>query len=514
MAKTATRLWRRFLRSEAGAAGIWAVLALPVVSAGAALSVDITRMQSLDHDLQSAADAWSRAAAAELDQAPDSITRAERVLAGLVTNTQRGDDIALSNVALGGVRYLERLPEPSWSEITPDMVTTDPARARYVEVSVAPETVNAIFPSSTLKRFASVTLDARSVAGLDIGVCGSAPVFICNPMEGQTTSIHDAVKTADFRRRQFSLIEAGPNASYTPGNFGWLDPFDNNSGANVLRDQIARTVSDVCVSKSRGVALRPGKIASMSHGFNTKFDIYEHSFASKADDPLYAPAANVTKGQANGGVCGADNGGDGGGSGKGKGKGKGKATPDPDVTPVAMGFGRDGGTDSVLGARVGDGDWDFLTYMSVNHPGENRVTLDGVTYRINANAGTVSPSTPPSRYSVYRWEIDTNNIPGQATARHASVPAEEGQPVCNTHPRPDGVDPRILSVAVINCTAVQNSGISMNGRTSGIPVETFVKVFLTEPMGKGQDNVMRGEIIGTVSPDSDTASRDRVAVVR
>ena len=276
-------------------------------------------------------------------------------------------------------------------------------------------------------------------------------------------------------------------------------------------------MSDVCVSKSRGVALRPGKIASMAQGFNTKFDIYEGKLGGKSNDPLYAPARNVTKGQANNGVCGADSaGGDGGsgGNGKGNGKGKGKGGTAAGDAPLALGFGRDAGTDAALGARFGDGAWDFYGYMALNHPGVSRVVLDGVTYSINTNSQKVTPRTPPSRYSVYRWEIDSNLVPGRTTYRNAALSLEEGKPVCNTHSPPAGVDPRVLSVAIVNCTAVQDSGIGMNGRKSGIPVETFAKVFVTEPMGKGQDNVMYGEIIGLVQPGGDPASRDRVAVVR
>ena len=505
---------RRWRDAQGGGVALWAALAFPVMAAGAALSLDVARLQSLDHDLQSAADAYARAGAAELDQSPASLDRARRAVTQLVANTKRGNTVTRTDVAVDTIRFLSRLPSPSWEAVTSDMVTTDPALARYIEVSVSPETVSTIFPMSTLEAFRDTTLDARAVAGIDIGICGSAPIFICNPFEGQATSLYDAVASADFRRRQLTFVGAGPNAQFTPGNFGWLDPFDNNSGASVLRDQIARTVSDVCVSKARGVSLRPGKISSMSHGFNTKFDMYEHSFGSMAGDPAYAPAINVTKGQANGGSCGVDNsGGGGGGNGKGKGKKKG-GDPDADVSIGALGFPRDYGTDAVLGPRVGDGAWNFAGYMAVNHPGVRRVTLDGVTYSINPGNGRVSPETPPSRYSVYRWEIDNDVIPGPTTYGQQAVSEEEGRPLCNTN-RPDaGVDPRVLSVAFINCTAVQDSGIDMNGRKSGIPVEAFAKVFVTEPMGKGQGNVILGEVTGLVQPGADVSARDRVAGVR
>lgn len=54
----------------------------------------------------------------------------------------------------------------------------------------------------------------------------------------------------------------------------------------------------------------------------------------------------------------------------------------------------------------------------------------------------------------------------------------------------------------------------MNGRTDPLPVETFVKVFLTEPMGNGQDNDIWGEIVGPVVQGRDSVSNDQIAVVR
>ena len=512
----AKRLAKRLLADTSGGAAIWAALAFPMVGVGAALSMDVARLQSLDGDLQSAADALARAGAGELDQASDSLMRADAAVYGLLNNTKRGEALRSTKVEVNTIRYLTHLPEPSWKPVTAAHLTTDPKQARFIEVAVKPGRVTTVFPTSTAGKFTRVSLDARAVAGLDIGVCGSAPVFICNPFEGQATTIQQAAKTLDFQRRQITLIGKGGGSKYSPGNFGWLDPFDNNSGADVLRDQIARTVSDVCVSKSKGVSLRPGRISSMSQGINTKFDIYEGKMSKMADDPLYAPAQNVVKGQANQGVCGADISGSSGsgGNGKGKGKGKGKKTSDPVSTPLALGFGRDSASGSELGDRIGNGDWDFFTYMDINHPKMSRITLDGITYKLNFGRGMFTPSKPPSRYSLYRWEIENNCVPGRKTYKHMTVTEEEGLPVCNTNTPPPGVDPRVLSVAVVNCQAVQDSGIAMNGRKSGIPVETFVRVFLTEPMGSGQDDVLYGEIIGEVMPSNDTASRDRVAVVR
>ena len=50
-------------------------------------------------------------------------------------------------------------------------------------------------------------------------------------------------------------------------------------------------------------------------------------------------------------------------------------------------------------------------------------------------------------------------------------------------------------------------------RKDALPVETFVKVFLTEPMGKGQQNMILGEIVGPIEGD-DTEGRDQVALAQ
>ena len=54
----------------------------------------------------------------------------------------------------------------------------------------------------------------------------------------------------------------------------------------------------------------------------------------------------------------------------------------------------------------------------------------------------------------------------------------------------------------------------MAGRTDSLPVETFVKVFVTEPMGQGKDNVLWGEIVGPVVQGVDSVSNDQITVVR
>jgi len=79
----------KFLLTTSGAFSIWAGAAAPVLIGGAALSVDASRMYNLDQELQSASDALAKAASAELDQRPDSISRSLRAAHNLVRNDQK-----------------------------------------------------------------------------------------------------------------------------------------------------------------------------------------------------------------------------------------------------------------------------------------------------------------------------------------------------------------------------------------------------------------------------------------
>lgn len=479
-----------------GSVAIWAALSTPVVLAGATLSVDAARIYNVDAELQAAADSLSRAGAAELDQRGDAISRSSGAILNLLSHDQkfaRGN----ANIEIETITYFDEIPDNDYADIPASNRTNSSDEARYVEVSLKPRQISTIFPSSFLQTLTDTTLSAKAVAGMDQVVCGTAPVFICNPMEGETTNIYEAMETKEFRRKQIKF-KTPNNVSdpYGSGSFGWLDPFGGNSGASVLADAVAIDISPACFSQSKGVVLRTGNIASMRHGVNTRFDIYEGSFKQKKSDPRYAPAANVVKGWA---------------------PVKTNKTCTEAPSSSALGLPRDDcfSSDSCDSSRIGTGDWDFSTYMAVNHPGFTRITIENVTYRRGYN-GEFSPSEPPSRYAMYRWEIDNNCVPGAETYGNYAVTAEEGLPQCHTSgPSTTVEDRRIITAAVLNCAKIEaDSPNGMFKQKDPLPVETFVKVFLTEPMGKGQQNVLYGEIIGPVVKGQDGEANDLVAVRR
>ncbi len=491
--KSLAGVFKMIASDLSGAFAVWAALLAPVMITGAALSVDAARMYNLDQELQSAADALARAGAAELNQRSDSITRADRAIANLVSNSQKFGNQGSGEVLAKTVRYLKELPDNDYDLVTTDMETTEPKEARFVEVTVYPQTVSVMFPKGVVQSVTSVSLNAKSIAGTEEGVCSVAPLFVCNPYEGMGTSIYDALEDENYQRRliQFKTTNNN-NETYGPGNFGFLDPFDGHGGASAIADAVAVDLPSVCFSKATGVDMRPGNIASLRVAFNTRFDMYEGSFKSYKNDAAYAPAANVVKGY----------------SGK-------NCNVDPD--PAAMGLPQDAcfedGSCPHLNGRMGNGNWDFIKYMEINHNAPAVATIGDSTYAFDYTNQTVSPSNIPSRYAVYRWEIDTDSIPGAVTYGTSSTP-EEGTPQChNTGASTASVDRRIVYAAVMNCSAVE-AKYGMNGSVNNLPVETFVKVFVTQPIEKGQDNTIWGEIVGPIVEGSDAVARERVSVTR
>jgi len=300
---TIPTLFKSFAKNTGGSVAIWAAFSTPVLIGGAALSVDASRLYNMDNDLQSASDALARAGAAELDQRSDSLQRAKRAVQHLVSNDQKFAKDGKGKVEIDTIRFLKSIPKNDYDNIKASDVTYNPSEAKYVEIKVKPEDVATLFPTSLVKKMTDTTLSAKSVAGLDGSTCNVAPIFMCNPAEGKDETIYEAMETAKFRRRQIKLkTPGGQNSQYGPGNYGYVDIYggQRNTGANDLTDAIAIDISPVCMSRSSGIHLRPGNIASLRHGLNTRFDIYAGSFKKKRNDPRYAPAENVIKGYSRG----------------------------------------------------------------------------------------------------------------------------------------------------------------------------------------------------------------------
>ncbi len=490
----------RFTQNVSGGVMIWAAVAAPIMLSGAALSVDVSRIYNLDEQLQSASDALARAGAAELDGRSDSIIRSTRAVNSLVNNSQSYSEAGYGKVEVSSFRFLKSLPANDYDAPTADMVTTDPHEAKYIEVSVKPVTIRTLFPPKLSQGITSVTLSATSIAGFTFGVCGVAPIFVCNPYEGSGISLFEALEDPAQQRRQIRFIDgSGPESNLAPGSFGFLDPFSSNgtSGANLMKDAIAMSTPPTCFGGGAdGVNLRPGNLSSVGAALNVRFDIYKgrYSSAQYRSDPQYAPAKNVVKGYA---------------SDKNK-------TCQISENEMAFGLPKDAcfATNSCtgLGGSMGDGNWNFLEYVRINHNAAPTLDIFGTVYHFNYSSETVTPSVPPSRYAMYRWEIESDRIPGEMSygIGNTNTP-EEGAPQCHdSGGSSGGADRRIIHAAVLNCGELAQS---YDSKTQNLPAQAFAKVFITEPMGNGEDNTIYGEMVGVVL-GSDFVSRDNIAVTR
>jgi Flp pilus assembly protein TadG len=486
---------RRLQANTGGAVIVPLALALPVLFGFGMLVIDAGRYYNLQTSLQGGADALALAGAAELDAKSDSIVRANRAIDTLVSNDQRfGEGTGAISRARISVRFLTSMPATDAEAITSANETTDPLKAGFVEVNVQPVTFRNIFASAVNAVSAPTQTQASAVAGFDSVACNVAPLFMCNPFEGGETSIYAASREAGFPRRLIAMKAKGNQ--YGSGNYGYLEPADGNGGAAV-REALAIDQPRGCY-KLKGVELQTGNIASTAEAMNVRFDIYEGNFDGKKNDPAYRPARNVRKGytgsQCNRTVSYTIT----------------KSPTDAENLGRPLGLPRDAclytGTctygGAALAGRMGDGNWDFETYWSRTHS----------VPRPNG----WSNSNRPTRYEVYRYEID-NNLVSTATAN--GTPSESGAPMCysgDTDALSDTPDRRVFVGAIINCQAAAEAG-QLTGSSGGtIPVEAYAKFFLTEPMDKN-DGTIWAEMIQVVEPGTAAARniiRDSVQLMR
>jgi hypothetical protein len=460
--------WNRFRQSEDGVSLVLVTITLPVIIGLALLVIDGSRVYSLHNDLQKGADALALAAGAELDGTSDAIERADRAIATLVQNRSNFSDDGLEDIAAADVtvRYLEEIPADDDDPITADFEVdmSDPVAAsrdaRFVEVEVNPKNLTAIFPASFLGADNSQTISASAVAGFGQAVCNFTPLYICNPYEGTGISLETVVADRSLRRQLIELRPGGGGSEF-PGNFGYLQPPDGR-GANALRDSVARVNPNACFDQD-GVELQTGAvIGPVRNAINVRFDIYEGNFNGSKNNASYRPARNVRKGYQ-----------DGNGT-------NGACSPTTAYWDGIAGFmplprddcflnatcGRD-----ITGSPLGDGDWALTEYWNVNHSGNSYPT-----------GWADTTADRPTRYEVYRAEIDTPGLNSQLST--GTPRPEDGLPACyGGGTLSDDPDRRVIYGAILNCVELEEQYGQITGSSAPpMPVETFASFFLIEPI--------------------------------
>lgn len=462
---------RSGLKDEEGAIIVFWAVALCAILGIVALSFDFGQKASTQSELQSFADQVALASAGELDGKADAITRATNAAANLIADSQTfaSGAHALSGSGDYALTFYKSLPASDSDSMDPGL-TTDPAKAIYVRVKVTPRSVPftfmAAFDALRGSTSANPTIGASAVAGFTQYACDITPMMFCIPSPG--------FKAKDNIGKMILLRSGGQGAAWGPGDFGFLDlstagldssgPCAGLNGAQQTRCLIGSQGALTQCFSQRGVDTEPGqKVGIENSGYNVRFDIFAGGMSSKKNDANYPAAPNVIKGM----------------KPNGKGNGGNACNPVP-ATGESMALPRDNcfySSSCANGNRFGDGDWSAFrpTYVTTNY-------------------GTADPhANAMTRYEYYKAEIASAGG-GASTTRILPAPrAETGRPQCSNKQSPDP-DRRVVIAAGIDCTANP-----INGRATGVPVNEFVRLFLTEPVADepGDSFSIYVEVVGS-----------------
>ncbi len=452
-----------FAQNESGSMlALWGV-SLAVFLGFIALSFDLGRVGVTRSELQSFADSVALSAAGELDGNDDAITRATAAAALIADQQTYGAaEHALTGDTDYTLTFLASLPA-SDTDPTTD-VTTDPAKAAFVRVTVTPTSVamtfGAAFSALTGQSGIDGSAGATAIAGLSQFACDVTPLMFCVP--GGNFKADENVGT------MIRLRSGGNDAAWGPGDFGFLDPSKIKvdpdgpcAGLNGVKLDacLLGAVSSItqCFSQ-RGIDIEPGQKVGIEDAiFNTRFDIYKSIMNGLRNDPDYAPAPNVIKGivPKGGGACIGQN---------------------EEISPDTAALPHDTCFDTGTCTRYGDGNWQVgrSQYVDKNYAG-NDPHPEALT-----------------RYQYYLAEIA--DAAGNAILTDKS---ETGLPSCSNS-TPADPDRRVIIVAGVNC-----EDNPIKGSATNVPVQEFIKMFLTEPVGADGSTPPKldiwGEVIGSAS---------------
>ena len=492
MTSKIARFAKTFWSDTSGIILPYVTLMLVVIVGMAVLAIDGARFMSLQTQLQNGADALALAGAAELDRLPDAEDRAVHAIRSLLANSSLFDAGSNKNVQVAGTQFFSQIPTTDDAPMSAGTVAPDPTHARFVSVTVKPVTFTTILPATLFGGSNVVTTGASAVAGFDQVVCQFTPLFVCNPYEtdGMTyeraaEALQAAAADPTIRRRLIRLHQYRGANEYAAGDYGFLNSPSLGRGQGALIDALATTRPTACFLQS-SINFRPGFVASAREGFNVRFDIYEGAMSGNKIDINYRPSQNVRKGYVGGG------GGGGGNSCRGN-----PATNWPIGSPRAR---RPACRSIALGPIWADA---WVRAIGTSALIGRSTTAATAAARPTVNGAPASNSNPPSRYDVYRYEIDQGYIADRSPG------GKSGAPACYSGGELSGQpDRRILHAAVVNC---QSLGLNAGAR-SDIPVAAFGKFFLTLPLSRAQTDLYV-ELVDLVKP-GDGVNFDMVQLYR
>jgi len=456
------------------------------------IAFDYARMASLDTELQNAADQAALAAATQLDGLPNSRARARAAASQLVANLSLfGNDGAGKSLSVATVAFCSdydddlanNSADPPTAPTGCTLATTD-ANAKVAVVTMSSRRANfALTP--VVGALNSGDLSAQAAAAMGSSICKVPPVMICNPTEpvGNVDFLYD------YNPPRGAGLRLVTGSATVPGNFGWLEAGLAN-GAPALAAALGYNTPPGDCQPSSGVTTKTGMDASVLNAFNTRFDVYANGNQTCPNQygGACSPSVNVRKDL----VCEPNN-----SDTACKNNAPwvpvtynppfvdGVAQPLPTggaSDPPIMGYPHDlchSGLKSLHTCDIqGTGVWDINAYFRVNYG----LTTETAWRTMLGLSGT-DPS--PTRYDVYKWEIAHKNGTGTKGINFPQQPAS-GDPTAFSYPAtgvagvdetpPSQPDRRTISVAVLNCRA-----LVVKGKTSDVPVVSWLKVFLVEP---------------------------------
>lgn len=461
------------IRSQRGAILIMTAVLIVVLIGVAALALDIGRLVVLRSQIQNAADAAALAAAVELDGGTDARQRARDAAREAVRHDKSlaqvqdllpdslpdaafafycvigaefdvAQDVAISGGFCQGV-----------AEGTEHVTAGTDVDAHYVRVNLdsvlsglPPDTftldliflpiLNLLSPGVATE----AAVRAEAVAGHQFIQCNFPPMVLCDPFEGMAgkTFKNDMPLGATI-----TLRDQGGNGAWAPGNFGFLQALAG-PGANKLGEQLANPDNAGC--GTRRITTKPGQnMDQTTSAINTRFDMYDSHF--KESPPPgnwqnWPPAPNIYE------------------------------YKDVDAPVAVTGLDAD---------KFSQRDWKYADWV---------VAQTEAYLSPPVGAPPMVGLITPLRWDVYKWEIANSRTlaPDPDPLPHVPGPGL-------AHTPPGAQERRLLTIAVIRCTA-----LGINGSSDALvnSPDGYAIMFVHKQAKPPSDATISGEYIDWAEP--------------
>ena len=308
---------QRTAQKQHGMVIVMLVLVIVILLGVAALALDLGRLYVLKSEMQNAADAAALAGAAELNAEDDAIERAEAAARGLLQHDSHfakvkallGSDVDITITfycSIGGEQDNGAAcpgdaDETDSNKILLSSMQND-VEAHYIRVTLDPEANNEdrygidlyflpVLSVLGIDTSNTAVTTATALAGRHFYFCNYPPLMLCDPFE-HSGGFRNNVSAGD---QVLVKLQGGPNAKWSPGMFGFLDPYISPSGgASQLAPFLGNEGNMDCTPAL--VMPETGQMAvPMTSAMNTRFDEYGHPPFNKPDAYIdYPPATNIT----------------------------------------------------------------------------------------------------------------------------------------------------------------------------------------------------------------------------